>query len=576
MVRLLKNLRFKDWILVVLIVGFVVAQVMFDLALPDYMAEIVDLIKDQKTTSDIWSVGFIMLGISLGSVICTIIVSFMAAIVAASLAKRVRRKIFAKINEFSLEEINGFSTSSLITRSTNDITQIQLVVVMILRLAISAPIMAVGAIIKIVNKNMTLTWVTGIAIVLMFILILFMFVCVAPRFTRLQKQTDRINLVTRENLTGLRVVRAYNAEGVESEKFAKVNEELTKTNRFVNRATSIMMPGMQLIMSGLSLAIIWIGAYLINGNTLDLANMAAFTQYAMQVLISFMMLSMLFVLMPRAIVSAKRINEVLNTQINISDGKGEIPADIKGEVEFRNVSFKYPGAEDYVLQDINFKAHHGDTVAFIGSTGSGKSTLINLIPRFYDVTEGEVLVDGMNVKDYKLKELYAKMGYVPQKGVLFSGSIDENIRYGNENATEEEVDEALRVAQATDFVDGFDKKKRHHISQGGKNVSGGQKQRLSIARAIAKNPELYIFDDSFSALDYKTDKKLRAELKNKISGATNLIVAQRIGTIMDADKIIVLDQGRIVGEGTHKELLETCDTYREIAYSQLSEEELSK
>lgn len=576
MVRLLKNLRFKDWILVVLIVGFVVAQVMFDLALPDYMAEIVDLIKDQKTTSDIWSVGFIMLGISLGSVICTIIVSFMAAIVAASLAKRVRRKIFAKINEFSLEEINGFSTSSLITRSTNDITQIQLVVVMILRLAISAPIMAVGAIIKIVNKNMTLTWVTGIAIVLMFILILFMFICVAPRFTRLQKQTDRINLVTRENLTGLRVVRAYNAEGVESEKFAKVNEELTKTNRFVNRATSIMMPGMQLIMSGLSLAIIWIGAYLINGNTLDLANMAAFTQYAMQVLISFMMLSMLFVLMPRAIVSAKRINEVLNTQINISDGKGEIPADIKGEVEFRNVSFKYPGAEDYVLQDINFKAHHGDTVAFIGSTGSGKSTLINLIPRFYDVTEGEVLVDGMNVKDYKLKELYAKMGYVPQKGVLFSGSIDENIRYGNENATEEEVDEALRVAQATDFVDGFDKKKRHHISQGGKNVSGGQKQRLSIARAIAKNPELYIFDDSFSALDYKTDKKLRAELKNKISGATNLIVAQRIGTIMDADKIIVLDQGRIVGEGTHKELLETCDTYREIAYSQLSEEELSK
>lgn len=576
MVRLLKNLRFKDWILVVLIVGFVVAQVMFDLALPDYMAEIVDLIKDQKTTSDIWSVGFIMLGISLGSVICTIIVSFMAAIVAASLAKRVRRKIFAKINEFSLEEINGFSTSSLITRSTNDITQIQLVVVMILRLAISAPIMAVGAIIKIVNKNMTLTWVTGIAIVLMFILILFMFVCVAPRFTRLQKQTDRINLVTRENLTGLRVVRAYNAEGVESEKFTKVNDELTKTNRFVNRATSIMMPGMQLIMSGLSLAIIWIGAYLINGNTLDLANMAAFTQYAMQVLISFMMLSMLFVLMPRAIVSAKRINEVLNTQINISDGKGEIPADIKGEVEFRNVSFKYPGAEDYVLQDINFKAHHGDTVAFIGSTGSGKSTLINLIPRFYDVTEGEVLVDGMNVKDYKLKELYAKMGYVPQKGVLFSGSIDENIRYGNERATEEEVDEALRVAQATDFVDGFDKKKQHHISQGGKNVSGGQKQRLSIARAIAKNPELYIFDDSFSALDYKTDKKLRAELKNKISGATNLIVAQRIGTIMDADKIIVLDQGRIVGEGTHKELLETCETYREIAYSQLSEEELSK
>lgn len=576
MVRLLKNLRFKDWILVVLIVGFVVAQVMFDLALPDYMKKIVDLIQDQKTTSDIWSVGFIMLGISLGSVICTIIVSFMAAIVAASLAKRVRRKIFAKINEFSLEEINGFSTSSLITRSTNDITQIQLVVVMILRLALSAPIMAVGAIIKIVNKNMTLTWVTGIAIVLMFILILFMFVCVAPRFTRLQKQTDRINLVTRENLTGLRVVRAYNAEGVESEKFTKANDELTKTNRFVNRATSIMMPGMQLIMSGLTLAIIWIGAYLINGNTLDLANMSAFTQYAMQVLISFMMLSMLFVLMPRAIVSAKRINEVLNTQINISDGKGEVPADIKGEVEFRNVSFKYPGAEDYVLQDINFKAHHGDTVAFIGSTGSGKSTLINLIPRFYDVTEGEVLVDGMNVKDYKLKELYAKMGYVPQKGVLFSGSIDENIRYGNERATEEEVDEALRVAQATDFVNGFDKKKRHHISQGGKNVSGGQKQRLSIARAIAKNPELYIFDDSFSALDYKTDKKLRAELKNKISGATNLIVAQRIGTIMDADKIIVLDQGRIVGEGTHKELLETCETYREIAYSQLSEEELSK
>lgn len=576
MVRLLKNLRFKDWILVVLIVGFVVAQVMFDLALPDYMKKIVDLIQDQKTTSDIWSIGFIMLGISLGSVICTIIVSFMAAIVAASLAKRVRRKIFAKINEFSLEEINGFSTSSLITRSTNDITQIQLVVVMILRLALSAPIMAVGAIIKIVNKNMTLTWVTGIAIVLMFILILFMFVCVAPRFTRLQKQTDRINLVTRENLTGLRVVRAYNAEGVESEKFTKANDELTKTNRFVNRATSIMMPGMQLIMSGLTLAIIWIGAYLINGNTLDLANMSAFTQYAMQVLISFMMLSMLFVLMPRAIVSAKRINEVLNTQINISDGKGEVPADIKGEVEFRNVSFKYPGAEDYVLQDINFKAHHGDTVAFIGSTGSGKSTLINLIPRFYDVTEGEVLVDGMNVKDYKLKELYAKMGYVPQKGVLFSGSIDENIRYGNERATEEEVDEALRVAQATDFVNGFDKKKRHHISQGGKNVSGGQKQRLSIARAIAKNPELYIFDDSFSALDYKTDKKLRAELKNKISGATNLIVAQRIGTIMDADKIIVLDQGRIVGEGTHKELLETCETYREIAYSQLSEEELSK
>lgn len=573
MIKLLKYFRAKDWILSVVILGFIVCQVLLDLALPDYMGKIVDLIEQQGTINEILIQGLKMLGIVAGSVLSTIIVSYLAARVAAGFAKRVRRAVFTKINSFSMEEMEKFSTASLITRTTNDITQIQQVITMFLRMALSAPVMAIGAIVKIVGKSGTLSWITAVAIILLLSILILIFSLVSPKFKKMQKLTDKINGVTRENLTGIKVVRAYNAEKIQEEKFDKVNTELTKTDLFINRVFSIMTPGMQLIMGGLSLAIVWVGAYLIAGGSISLAVMTTFTQYAMKVIISFLMLSVLFIMVPRGFVSGNRIYEVLKTENKIINGT-VTTSEEKGTIEFKNVSFKYPDSDDYVLKNISFSVNKGETVAFIGSTGSGKSTLINLVPRFYDATEGEVLVDGINVKEYDLNSLYKKLGYVPQKSFLFSGTVEENIKYGDENATEEQVNHALKTAQAS-FVEKLEGGLNYPVSQGGKNVSGGQRQRLAIARAIVKKPEIFVFDDSFSALDYKTDKALRKALKKETAGATSLIVAQRIGTIMDANKIIVLDKGEMVGIGTHKELMENCKIYQEIAYSQLSKEELA-
>lgn len=573
MIKLLKYFRAKDWILSVVILGFIVCQVLLDLALPDYMGKIVDLIEQQGTINEILIQGLKMLGIVAGSVLSTIIVSYLAARVAAGFAKRVRRAVFTKINSFSMEEMEKFSTASLITRTTNDITQIQQVITMFLRMAFSAPVMAIGAIVKIVGKSGTLSWITAVAIILLLSILILIFSLVSPKFKKMQKLTDKINGVTRENLTGIKVVRAYNAEKIQEEKFDKVNTELTKTDLFINRVFSIMTPGMQLIMGGLSLAIVWVGAYLIAGGSISLAVMTTFTQYAMKVIISFLMLSVLFIMVPRGFVSGNRIYEVLKTENKIINGT-VTTSEEEGTIEFKNVSFKYPDSDDYVLKNISFSVNKGETVAFIGSTGSGKSTLINLVPRFYDATEGEVLVDGINVKEYDLNSLYKKLGYVPQKSFLFSGTVEENIKYGDENATKEQVNHALKTAQAS-FVEKLEGGLNYPISQGGKNVSGGQRQRLAIARAIVKKPEIFVFDDSFSALDYKTDKALRKTLKKETAGATSLIVAQRIGTIMDANKIIVLDKGEMVGIGTHKELMENCKIYQEIAYSQLSKEELA-
>lgn len=573
MIKLLKYFRAKDWILSVVILGFIVCQVLLDLALPDYMGKIVDLIEQQGTINEILIQGLKMLGIVAGSVLSTIIVGYLAARVAAGFAKRVRRAVFTKINSFSMEEMEKFSTASLITRTTNDITQIQQVITMFLRMALSAPVMAIGAIVKIVGKSGTLSWITAVAIILLLSILIIIFSLVSPKFKKMQKLTDKINGVTRENLTGIKVVRAYNAEKIQEEKFDKVNTELTKTDLFINRVFSIMTPGMQLIMGGLSLAIVWVGAYLIAGGSISLAVMTTFTQYAMKVIISFLMLSVLFIMVPRGFVSGNRIYEVLKTENKIINGT-VTTSEEEGTIEFKNVSFKYPDSDDYVLKNISFSVNKGETVAFIGSTGSGKSTLINLVPRFYDATEGEVLVDGINVKEYDLNSLYKKLGYVPQKSFLFSGTVEENIKYGDENATEEQVNHALKTAQAS-FVEKLEGGLNYPISQGGKNVSGGQRQRLAIARAIVKKPEIFVFDDSFSALDYKTDKALRKALKKETAGATSLIVAQRIGTIMDANKIIVLDKGEMVGIGTHKELMENCKIYQEIAYSQLSKEELA-
>ena len=573
MLKLLKYLRVRDWITIVFIVSFVICQALLDLELPDYMGNIVALIQNQGTINEILIEGLKMLGIVAGSVTSTIIVSYLASRLAAGFAKRVRRALFTKVNSFSMEEMEKFSTASLMTRTTNDITQVQQVITMFLRMALSAPVIAVGAILKIVGKSGTLSWITAVAIVLLLIILITIFSFVSPKFKKMQKLTDKINGVTRENLTGIKVVRAYNAEKIQEEKFDKVNTELTNTDLFINRMFSIMTPGMQLIMSGLSLAVVWVGAYLIAGGSLDLPNLTVFTQYAMKVLISFLMLSVLFIMVPRGFVSGNRIYEVLKTENKIVNGT-VTTSEEEGTIEFKNVSFKYPDSDDYVLKNISFTVNKGETVAFIGSTGSGKSTLINLVPRFYDATEGEVLVDGINVKEYNLKALYEKLGYVPQKSFLFSGTVEENIKYGDEKASDEQVKLALKTAQAS-FVEKLEGGLNYPISQGGKNVSGGQRQRLCIARAIVRTPEIFVFDDSFSALDYKTDKALRKALKKEISGSTCLIVAQRIGTIMDANKIIVLDKGEMVGMGTHKELMENCKIYQEIAYSQLSKEELA-
>lgn len=587
MLKILKYLTKKDWMFVLCSFLFVVVQVYLDLRLPDYMSEITRLVQTPNSEmSEILSAGGYMLLCAFGSLIAAFIVGYFAAQIASNLSWKLRSSVYDKIEGFSMAEINKFSTASLITRSTNDITQIQNIVAMGLQLIIKAPITAVWAVCKILDKGWQWSGATGGAILVLVLIILVIMIFALPRFKKIQKLTDRLNLVTRENLTGIRVVRAYNAENYQKSKFENVNEEITKNNLVINRVMSIIQPGMMFVMNGLTLAIYWIGAYLINdANIMDKMNlfsdMIVFSSYSMQVIMAFMMLTMIFIMMPRASVSAKRILEVLNTKESIVDGDGKFEKTSKtGEIEFKNVSFKYPDSEgsDYVLRDISFTAKMGETVAIIGSTGSGKTSLINLIPRFYDVTEGEVLVNGVNVKKYKQKELNNLLGYVHQKAVLFSGDITSNVAYGNngkENYSELDVKRAVKIAQGTEFVEKMENTYNASISQGGSNVSGGQKQRLSIARAICRKPEIYIFDDSFSALDYKTDRKLRSVLKHEISNATNLIVAQRIGTIIDADKIIVLDEGQIAGMGTHNELIKKCRVYQEIAYSQLSKEELA-
>ena len=587
MLKVLKYLTKKDWLFVLCSFVFVVTQVYLDLKLPDYMSEITMLVQTPNSEmSEILSAGGYMLLCALGSLVASSIVGFFAAKIASNLSWRLRSNVYDKIENFSLAEINKFSTASLITRSTNDITQVQNIVAMGLQLIIKAPITAIWAICKILGKGWEWTAATGGAILVLVLIILVVMIFALPRFKKTQKLTDKLNLVTRENLTGIRVVRAYNAEHYQSDKFENVNNELTNNNLVINRVMAIMQPGMMFVMNGLSLAIYWIGAYLIdNADMMDkmtlFSDMIVFSSYSMQVIMSFVMLTMIFIMMPRAAVSAKRILEILDTKESIVDGHGKIKNTSKnGEIEFKNVSFKYPDSEEseYVLRDISFKAKKGETVAIIGSTGSGKTSLVNLIPRFYDVTEGEVLVNGVNVKDYKQSQLNNLLGYVHQKAVLFTGNITSNVAYGDNGRgkySENDVKKAIEIAQGTEFVEKMPDTYKSRISQGGKNVSGGQKQRLSIARAICRKPEIYIFDDSFSALDYKTDRKLRSVLRKEISGATNLIVAQRIGTIIDADKIIVLDEGQIVGMGTHEELMRKCKVYQEIAYSQLSKEELA-
>ncbi|EXG85967.1 ABC-type multidrug transport system, ATPase and permease component [Clostridium sp. ASBs410] len=584
MIRIFKYLKPKEWLMALFSLIFVMVQVWLDLKSPDYMSEITMLVQTPGSAmSEIWLAGGKMLLCTLGSLASAVIVGYFAARIAAAFSKRLRSLLFNKVESFSMEEINRFSTDSLITRSTNDITQIQTLITMGLMLIIKAPIMAVWAITKIAGKGFEWSLATGAAVAILVVMIGIIMIFVIPKFKKMQALTDNMNRVTRENLTGLRVVRAYNAEDYQEKKFEEANEELTGTQLYTSRATAIMMPVMNMIMSGLSLSIYWIGAYLINAAQMTdkltlFSNMVVFSSYAMQVVMSFLMLVMIFIMLPRASVSAKRINEVLDTEPTILDGShtNGVPG-LKGEVTFQHVGFKYPDAEDYVLEDVNFTVKQGETIAFIGSTGSGKSTLINLVPRFFDATEGEILIDGVNIKEYTQEALHNKIGYVPQKAVLFKGSVSSNVAYGDNGGngfSEHEIKKAVAIAQGTDFVERMEGGYEADIAQGGTNVSGGQKQRLAIARAVCRKPEIYIFDDSFSALDYKTDRILRNVLKKETAGVTSMIVAQRIGTIMDADQIIVLDEGRVVGKGKHKDLLQDCEVYRQIAMSQLSEEEL--
>jgi len=585
MLKILKRLSLVEWLQAAASLVFIVAQVWLDLKLPDYMSRITVLTQTPGSDlAEIWQQGGYMLLCALGSFAAAMIVGFFAARIAASFSQRLRSLLFNKVDSFSMEEISRFSTASLITRSTNDITQIQILITMGLQLIIKAPITAIWAITKIAGKGMEWTMATGVAVVVIMVVMTVLLLLVLPKFQKMQVLTDNLNRVTMENLSGVRVVRAYNAEAYQNGKFEIANEDLTKNQLFTSRGMAVLMPLLFAIMSGLTLAIYWIGAYLINSAQLMdkltlFSNMVVFSAYAMQVIMSLMMLVMIFFLLPRAMVSAKRINEVLETEPSIVEGnKTEGLPGQSGEVAFDHVSFRYPGASEDVLHDVSFTAHRGETVAFIGSTGSGKSTVVNLVPRFFDATEGTVTVDGANGREYAQETLNNKIGYVPQKAVLFMGTVTSNVSYGDNGqapATAEDVKRAVQIAQGMDFVEKMDGAYDAEISQGGTNVSGGQKQRLSIARAVCRKPEIYIFDDSFSALDYQTDRDLRAALKKETAGVTSLIVAQRIGTIMNADRIVVLDEGSVVGQGTHRELLSSCDVYREIAMSQLSEEELA-
>ena len=581
---ILKYLRAREWGAVAMCVVLIAFMVYLELEIPGYMSTITTEIVSPDTDMDVvYGDGGMMLLCAFGSLVVSIVVGGLAAWIATSFSRRLRDLEYARVQSFSLEEMNRFSTSSLITRSTNDITQIQMTTAMGLMVMIRAPIMAVWAIMKILDKNWEWTVATAVAVVAIISVISVIMMYAIPRFKRIQGLTDNVNRVTRENLAGIRVVRAYNAEGYQETKSEKANAELTDTNLSANRAMAVMFPTMMLVMNGLALSIYWIGALLIDAASLPMdkmvlfSDMIVFSSYAMQIVMSFIMLVMIFMILPRAMVASKRIQEVINTEPSVRDGPGstgDVPRE--GSVEFRNVSFRYPGTSGDVLHDISFTASKGETVAFIGATGSGKTSVVNLIPRFYDASEGQVLVDGVDVRNYRLQDLRDRIGYVPQKAFMFKGTVDSNVRYGDgsEDVTEEQVRRAVRIAQATEFVEAKEGQYQSEVAQGGTNLSGGQKQRLSIARAVCRDPEIYIFDDSFSALDYRTDRTLRETLRNEIAGATTLIVAQRIGTIMDADRIVVIDDGAVVGVGRHEELLRTCPVYLDIARSQFSDEEL--
>lgn len=584
MLKILKNMKKKDIISIILIIGLISSQVYLDLKIPDYMSTITRLVQTEGSKiHDIILNGSYMLLCAFGSLASAVVTGYIISKLSSNFSLNIREKLFDKVQNLSMNEIKKFQTSSLITRTTNDVTQVEMIIAMGLQMLIKSPITAIWAITKILNKSWQWSAITASAVLILLIMITILVTIVMPKFKKVQKLTDQINNKTRENIKGIRVIRAFNAEKYQENKFEETNNELTNNQLFTQKAMSFMSPIMYLIMYGLTLAIYFVGAYIIkDAQMIDklslFTDMVVFSSYAMQIVMSFLMLSMIFMIYPRASVSIKRINEVLETENTVKEGTKNIKeTQIKGEVEFKNVSFKYPGADEYVLENISFVAKNGETVAFIGSTGSGKSTLINLVPRFYDATEGKILIDGINVKEYTEESLYNKLGYIPQKAVMFSGTVSENVSYGKNKhgkISKDQVQEAIKIAQAEEFVLKMDKQYESDIAQGGTNISGGQKQRLAIARAIARNPEIYIFDDSFSALDYNTEKTLRHELKKYTKNATNLIVAQRIGTIMNADKILVLDQGKCVGIGTHKQLLKTCKVYKEIALSQLSKEEL--
>ena len=581
--KYLKSIKPSEWLMVIFSVVFVVGQVWLDLTLPDYMSEITTLVQTQGSTiGEILRAGGLMLLCALGSAGLSVIVGYFAAKISATISMRLRDDVYSKVSNFGAQEIKKFSTASLITRSTNDVRQVGMVVAFGLQVMIKAPILAVWAIVIILGKSWQWSVATLIAVVILILMLVIVTLFVMPKFKKIQDQTDTLNRVTRESLMGLRVIHAFNAEKYQEDKFENANTNLTKTQLFTQRVMSIVGPTMTLVMNGLNLSIYIIGAFLINAaGTVEkltlFSDMVVFSSYAMQVVMAFMMIAMIFFMLPRAVVSAKRIGEVLKTEPEIKEGTFDGTTQQTGTVEFRDVCFKYPDASEYVLKDISFKVNKGETVAFIGSTGSGKSTLINLVPRFYDATSGEILVDGVDVKDYKLEKLYDKLGYVSQKAVMFHGTIKSNVSLGKANGKtpdDKSVEKAIEIAKASEFVNAKKDGVNSPITQGGTNVSGGQKQRLSIARALARKPEILIFDDSFSALDYKTDRELRENLKTNLADTTCLIVAQRIGTISNADKIIVLDEGKMVGQGTHKELLENCPVYKQIALSQLSKEEL--